>query len=279
MADSLRKVHAVISRSPLLDHAARSGWGVLQKSIAPSKRQRYLQSTDCVRLMLGAGPCARPGWLATDITPSRRDVMYVDARARFPFADNSVDLIHSEHLIEHITFDDGRRMLSECIRILRPGGRLRLSTPDYDRVLALAREPLEPELLELVRADNLRNGVPEDKLSEPVFAVNRLFSDYGHRFLYTEKLLTQALEEAGLAEVRRHPAGHSEVPDLCGLEMHGDRIGREWNEFQSLILEGVKRQAAQVPLPRRAISTGEQDVLSPAGVAAWGVAARAVAAR
>jgi predicted SAM-dependent methyltransferase len=239
MADTLRKLHGLISGSPLLDQMARSGWGGVQLAVRPVKLRRYLASTDRVRVMLGAGPCARDGWLPTDITPSRRDVMYLDARKPLPFDDGSVDLIHTEHLIEHIDFPAGQHMLRECARILRPGGRLRISTPDYDRVVALAAQPLDPRLLAMVRDDNALNGVPEDKLDDASFVVNRLFSDYAHRFLYSEQLLTQCMHEAGLADVRRHDVGESDEPDLRDLEMHGERIGEEWNQFQSLILEAV----------------------------------------
>jgi predicted SAM-dependent methyltransferase len=248
MADTLRRMHGLIAGSPLLDQMARSGWGGLQLGIRPLKLRRYLADTDRVRVMLGAGPCAREGWLPTDITPSRRDVVYLDARKRLPFEDGSVDLIHTEHLIEHIDFAAGQHLLRECNRILRPGGRLRVSTPDYERVLALAARPLDPRLAEMVRSDNALNGVPADKLDDPTFVVNRLFSDYAHRFLYSEQLLTRCMTEAGLAEVRRHDVGESDEPELRGLEMHGERIGEEWNQFQSLILEAVRPAGAPADL-------------------------------
>jgi 2-polyprenyl-3-methyl-5-hydroxy-6-metoxy-1,4-benzoquinol methylase len=44
------------------------------------------------------------------------------------YADNSFDAIISNHVIEHV--HDARAMLCECLRILRPGGRLVFLTPN-----------------------------------------------------------------------------------------------------------------------------------------------------
>ncbi|HET9689988.1 MAG TPA: methyltransferase domain-containing protein [Acidimicrobiales bacterium] len=46
------------------------------------------------------------------------------------FADGSVDLVYSGQSIEHVTPDDGARVLEEVVRVLRPGGALALDTPN-----------------------------------------------------------------------------------------------------------------------------------------------------
>jgi SAM-dependent methyltransferase len=76
-----------------------------------------------------------PGWFNTDLLPTRSEVVYLDATRRFPFKNNTFDYVHSEHMIEHIEYDSALFMLRECIRLLRPGGKIPMSTPDL-RVLA-----------------------------------------------------------------------------------------------------------------------------------------------
>ena len=44
--------------------------------------------------------------------------------------DGSVDLVYSGQTFEHVTPDDGRRVLDEVHRVLRPGGHLALDTPN-----------------------------------------------------------------------------------------------------------------------------------------------------
>ena len=57
-----------------------------------------------------------------------------------PFANNSIDEIRAEGLIEHIPFIDESRFFYEVTRLLKPGGFLYLSTVDFEMA---ARQWLE----------------------------------------------------------------------------------------------------------------------------------------
>jgi dolichol-phosphate mannosyltransferase len=50
---------------------------------------------------------------------------------RLPFADRSLDAVICSEVIEHVPRDDVR--LEELVRVIRPGGRLIVGTPDYGR--------------------------------------------------------------------------------------------------------------------------------------------------
>jgi len=43
------------------------------------------------------------------------------------YSDNSVDLIYGEREIGQLSFDDAKKVLNECYRILRPGGVIRVA--------------------------------------------------------------------------------------------------------------------------------------------------------
>jgi predicted SAM-dependent methyltransferase len=49
-----------------------------------------------------------------------------------PFAAESVTLIYSEHMLEHLPAHTGARVLREAYRVLAPGGVLRIATPDLE---------------------------------------------------------------------------------------------------------------------------------------------------
>lgn len=49
-----------------------------------------------------------------------------------PYNDNSVDEILADGLLEHLSFKDEPRFLYEMYRVLRVGGRFRLSVPDFE---------------------------------------------------------------------------------------------------------------------------------------------------
>lgn len=187
------------------------------------------------RLHLGAGPNQLPGWLDTDLDARpRRGVAVLDARKPFPLPDACCDVVFCEHLIEHLSFADGQRCLRECRRVLRPGGVLRVATPDLRRIagLALGRDGWYLERAATYVEGNFP-GVP------PLagFVVNNFFRDWGHKFIYDHETLAYALEAAGLSDVRKREVNESDHPDLRGVESHGTLIGEEMNRFETLVLE------------------------------------------
>lgn len=63
------------------------------------------------------------------------DLRLMDADGPWPVDDASVDVVWAGETIEHVA--DTAGWLSEARRVLVPGGRLLLSTPDHGRLLAL----------------------------------------------------------------------------------------------------------------------------------------------
>ena len=88
------------------------------------------------------------GWLNADFIYTRLPVGFIcedwrtgryilrqDAGRRWPFEDNSFEIVYSEHMFEHILPMDGSTFLKEMYRILKPGGVLRITTPDLEKYL------------------------------------------------------------------------------------------------------------------------------------------------
>ena len=48
----------------------------------------------------------------------------------FPWKENEIKVVYSSHTLEHMTREDGARFLSECYRVLEPGGIIRIVVPD-----------------------------------------------------------------------------------------------------------------------------------------------------
>ena len=51
------------------------------------------------------------------------------------FKDDSVDLIYACHCLEHFSYSQTESVLLEWFRVLKSGGVLRLSVPDFDKLL------------------------------------------------------------------------------------------------------------------------------------------------
>ncbi|HAC63826.1 MAG TPA: hypothetical protein DCF68_09875 [Cyanothece sp. UBA12306] len=54
-----------------------------------------------------------------------------------PFKDNSQKLLYSAHMIEHLSSQSLPKLLKECYRILKPGGRIRFECPDAEKLINL----------------------------------------------------------------------------------------------------------------------------------------------
>jgi predicted SAM-dependent methyltransferase len=204
----------------------------------------YLATHTLRKLQLGAGLNPLPGWLCTDLAPSGPGIVYLDATRPFPVPDNAFDLVSSEHMIEHISYPAGLFMLRECHRILKPGGRIRIATPDLQVLLALHTTqpaPLQQRYLRWITDRSL-----PDRACHPAFVINNAFRNWGHQFLYDGEILQSALQQAGFSSVTRQAPDHSEDSRLRGLEVHGEYIGdREMNNFETMCFEGVcTKQAA-----------------------------------
>jgi len=82
----------------------------------------------------------------------------LDPDAPLPLADNAFDLVLCAETVEHVR--DLQLLLSECRRVLRPGGLLAVTTPAHSRLTGLAVllggferrfPPLSPHLRFLTR--------------------------------------------------------------------------------------------------------------------------------
>ena len=81
------------------------------------------------KLHIGGGRRLLDGWLNTDIELIP-NVMRMDATEPFPFAENTFQYLYTEHMIEHVPYQKGARMLQECHRVMRDGAVIQLFGPD-----------------------------------------------------------------------------------------------------------------------------------------------------
>lgn len=238
------------ARSPVLDHFFRFQEGVgneMRRARWRRGRKKliadWLATPEPKRLQIGAGTVNLAGWLNTDLEPQRggTTAVFLDITEPFPFPASSLDCILSEHVIEHVDFHAGRRFLHECFRVLRPGGVLRVATPDLTVLLGLHGAKLEG-IKERYVVDVIDRFFPNCPSYDPVFAINTEFREFGHQFLYDETTLRDSLRYAGFADIKRFAVGESDNPEIAGIESHGKAAGRyEVSGFETVSLEAYKR--------------------------------------
>jgi SAM-dependent methyltransferase len=206
---------------------------------------RYLRDTQTRALQLGTGYNVLPGWLNTDVHVFRRGIVeYLDATQPFPIPPASFDFVYSEHQIEHIPLDAGERMLAECFRVLRPGGVVRIATPDLQRITRLAQAPLGPEETYYVEYISRMLGLPAPDATRVINAMFRAFGPddaSGHQFIYSFDTLADQLRAAGFADVRRCEVGESPHAMLRGIERHADAVGDgRVVRYETLVVEATR---------------------------------------
>ncbi len=160
-------------------------------------------------LHLGCGPRRVDGWLNVDVVGSDFDIDL--GNGSLPFPDHSVNAIVSQHTIEHLELrSELLPLLSECCRVLRPGGRAWLSCPDLAKICSSYVNERCESLVDGRQhrhSGDGRGGWSLDKESglqgtPSSHMVNSVFYQEGeHRNLFDFELLAWLLRLAGFISV------------------------------------------------------------------------------
>ncbi|MFF4342518.1 class I SAM-dependent methyltransferase [Kitasatospora sp. NPDC001540] len=157
----------------------------------------------------------------------------LDITQPLPFADRSVDWVYAEHLIEHVPLATAVHWLAEVRRVLRPGGLLRLTTPDLAAYVAGYlddREQFFRRHRRRLRTMRVGPPMPERR----AFMLNQIFYHFGHRWIYDEAELRHVLDRAGYGgfAVTRREFQTGARPDVAALDT-------AFRKDESIYLEAV----------------------------------------
>ena len=83
---------------------------------------------------LGCGSRFHPDWINIDVVAASPGIIRHDLSKGIPLDDASCDAVYHSHLIEHLRREDVKPFLRECRRVLKPGGVMRIATPDLESI-------------------------------------------------------------------------------------------------------------------------------------------------
>lgn len=186
------------------------------------------------KVNLGCGEHNFPGYEPVDIRVNGKDVRTLD------YPDNSQDEVYASHVLEHLPATEVPAALAEWVRVLKPGGTLRIAVPDVQKVGA-----------------ELAKGGQDDAQLMYLMAVLYGSQNYDtnfHKWGYTEQMLRRAMNLAGLGSVRVwKPFIDDCSKNPYSLNLEGTK--RWWPKVESPKVVLVLSQ------PRLAFSGHEQSLL------------------
>jgi len=106
----------------------------------------FLSHSTCNLVNLGCGSRYHPDWINIDIAPQCPEVIPYDISDGIPLPDNSCDVVYHSAVLEHLRRPDASVLLSECYRVLKFGGIVRIGVPDLEKICQIYLSRLENAL-------------------------------------------------------------------------------------------------------------------------------------
>lgn len=216
---------------------------IKEKLLFQANFAKYCLKNKVRKLQIGCGDNLIRGFFNTDIK-IKDGVYYLDATKPFPIKDNMLHYIFSEHNFEHLTYHEGKFLLSECYRVLKPKGIIRLSMPSIEFLMDIVNNPNSPENVEYMKwhFENYAKEQFEDFGEEysSALLLNNFMRLWGHKCLYDKSTIKRLLEISGFKNVTFCSISKSGHEELNQVEHHQHIIPVKFNAMETICLEAEK---------------------------------------
>ena len=136
-------------------------------------------------LHIGCGSVILPHPFENLDTRPLKGVDHISEAFPLLFEDNTFDLLYSSHVLEHFKKSETQSVINEWVRVLKPGGIIRLSVPSFEALIKIY------ELTEDM-----------ESIIGPLMG-GQTYEQNFHYNIFDKKRLTDYLEKAGYEAV--HP--------------------------------------------------------------------------
>ena len=148
------------------------------------------------KLHMGCGPNVKRGWINIDL--NQASDIQLDLREPLPFPNDSATIVYSEHFLEHLSFEEGKRLLREALRVLVPGGVISMGVPNAANICQMYMSGDREEW------ERVRKLYHPEWCSTPMHSVNFFFRQDGeHKYAYDFETLAGALKDCGFVDIRQ----------------------------------------------------------------------------
>jgi len=162
-----------------------------------------------VKLNLGGGS----GWKVKGWTNLERKLGYnLEKLYLKKFSDNSVSLIFFSHCLEHLSWSSVPIILSDCYRVLKPNGLMRVVVPDVDIYYRLLRDNNKNYLIEGNPHFYSNKKFRNRNLLEDVKEMMGYFGD--HKSFFNYSILYIMLRIAGFRKIEKKSFSDSNCEEM-----------------------------------------------------------------
>jgi predicted SAM-dependent methyltransferase len=158
----------------------------------------------------------------------KNKILFADAKKKIPLPNDSVECIYTSHMIEHLSQEESVSFLKEALRVLEPGGILRVVVPDLKRAVNsyVQTQDADAFIKSILLAPPPLNTIKQK--------ISLFFTGYRHhQWMYDEKSLSKLIKGAGFSQVFVHDAGETNILNHENLNLY------ERSE-DSIYVEGLK---------------------------------------
>jgi len=155
-------------------------------------------------LNLGCGETYVRNFINVDFFGNKHIDYALDLRFPFKMESNSIDGIFSEHTFEHLSHDEVEKAISECYRILKLKGVIRIIVPDlsiFVKKYCTNDSDWFKKWYNLVLKDPSRHYMR--KHFTKMFAINFTASYYFHMSCWDFESLEKILTSCGFVNIRK----------------------------------------------------------------------------
>tara|TARA_Y100000114_G_C11704780_1_gene300349 strand:+ start:26 stop:580 length:555 start_codon:yes stop_codon:yes gene_type:complete len=147
-----------------------------------------------MKLNLGCGKTSIKGFINIDVSKFDNVHIVHDVSNLPMFTNNCADLIYASALFQYFDFQKGLVCLKEWHRILKPGGILRISTVDFDKLIEVY-EKCDRNIDKIIGP-----MYGKIKISEQPLEQDNIY----HKCVYTKTKFINVLQEAGFNKVEQY---------------------------------------------------------------------------
>ena len=172
------------------------------------------------------------GWVSTNYQVFTRHFLNA---TRF-YGEEIFEYIYADNVIEHLELKQGRLLIENAYLALKPGGVLRLTTPDLGQVVDRYQLGNQEDLIQFAD-DMLGHGVSVTHFPD---LLRVTFTAFGHHkgYIYDESTLANLLIECGFQDIVKYRPGDSAILVFQNLE---SRNGKS-DMWSQMAIEAKKPQ-------------------------------------